>query len=191
MPASNICTRAREYSESQPLEKIEIPHPTKPACRLHKIVLRRQLPDSIADITADDISNLRSALDIAAYTVAVASGVQNPKNCAFLFAGSLAQMKNALGRSKGLPATMQSLFVRFRPYLGGDGILWALNEMCNTDKHKMLRPIRRCPSADRVAEILCIFKFHRFIHDSSRSKKLSISRGFHAFFELQTSGRCR
>jgi hypothetical protein len=138
---AELYEKVNEYSEAQPLEKVEVPHPTMPGHQLHKIVLRRPLPHSIADITGDIVSNLRSGLDIAAYTVAVASGCQNPKNCAFPFAGSLAQMANSLGRSKDLPPPMQSLFVGFQPYLGGDDTLWALNEMCNTDKHKMLIPV--------------------------------------------------
>jgi hypothetical protein len=129
------------YHQDQPLEKVEVPHPTMPGHQLHKIVLRKKLPDSIADITGDILNNLRSALDIAAHTVAGASGAQGPRNSAFPFARNLAQMAQALGRSKDLPETMQSLFVGLQPYLGGDDILWALNEMCNTDKHKMLVPV--------------------------------------------------
>jgi hypothetical protein len=133
--------KVTEFVEAQPLERVEVPHPTMPGHKLHKIVLRHQLPDSVADITGDIINNLRSALDIAAYTIAVSSGVQSPKNCAFPFARSLPQMAQSLGRCKDLPETIQSLFIGLRPYLGGDNTLWALNEMCNTDKHKMLVPI--------------------------------------------------
>jgi hypothetical protein len=50
-------------------------------------------------------------------------------------------MANSLGRSKDIPAPIQSLFVGFQPYLGGNDALWALNEMCVTDKHKMLIPV--------------------------------------------------
>jgi hypothetical protein len=87
------------------------------------------------------VHNLRSALDTAGYDIAVASGVTSPKNSAFPFAGSIGQMANALGRSKDLPPQIQSLFCGFQPYPGGDDLLWALNEMCNTDKHRMLIPM--------------------------------------------------
>ncbi len=50
-------------------------------------------------------------------------------------------MANSLGRSKDLPEPMKSLFVGFQPYLGGNDALWALNELCVTDKHKMLIPM--------------------------------------------------
>lgn len=131
----------KKYSEAQPLEKIEVSHPAKPDHILHKVVVKDPLPNSVADLAGDIVNNLRSALDIATYTLAVKSGCEKPKNCAFPFAGSLAQMANSLGRSKDLPLPIQSLFVGLQPYLGGDDILWALNEMCNTDKHKMILPV--------------------------------------------------
>jgi len=109
--------------------------------QVHKIKLTQPLPVSVADITGDIVINLRSALDNAGYEVAVASGVVNPKNSAFPFAGSVDKMANALGRSKDIPQQIQSLFCGFQPYPGGDDLLWALNEICNTDKHKMLIPV--------------------------------------------------
>ena len=99
------------------------------------------LPSSLADITGDIVQNRRNALDNAAYAVSVASGRTDPKFTAFPFAGSVSQMPQALGRSKDLPPQIQSMFVGFQPYLGGDDLLWALNEMCVSDKHKMLIPI--------------------------------------------------
>jgi hypothetical protein len=138
---ADLYQKINAYTQENPLEKVIEPHPTMPGHQLHKLKLTRSLPSSFGDITGDIVHNLRSALDVAAYSIAVGSGCQNPKYSAFPFAGSLSQMRQALGRTKDLPVPIQSLFVGFQPYLGGDDLLWALNEMCNTDKHKMLIPM--------------------------------------------------
>ena len=124
-----------------PYERVIEPHPDKPDHVIHKIKMTKEIPAPIADITGDVVNNLRNALDNAGYAVAVASGKVDPKFTAFPFAGSVGQMANSLGRSKDVPKEIQSLFCRFQPYLGGDDILWALNEICNGDKHKMVIPI--------------------------------------------------
>jgi hypothetical protein len=50
-------------------------------------------------------------------------------------------MVSSIGRAKDLPPQIQSLFCGFQPYLGGDDLLWALNEICVADKHKMVIPV--------------------------------------------------
>jgi hypothetical protein len=101
----------------------------------------KPLPPDIGDICGETAQALRNSLDNAGYEVAVGSGVVDPKYSAFPFARTRSQMVSALGRSKDLPKEIQSLFVGFQPFTGGDDLLWALNEMCNTDKHKMVIPI--------------------------------------------------
>jgi len=117
------------------------PDPDKPGHTIHKIKLTEELSPDIGDIVADIAQNLRNALDNAAYAVAVASGLTDPKNCAFPFARSAAEMASSIGRCKDVPKEIQSLFCGFQPYLGGDDLLWALNEICITDKHKLAVPI--------------------------------------------------
>ncbi len=53
------------------------PHPEKPDHQVHKIKLKTPLPPELADIAGDILHNLRSALDVAAYTVAVGSGCKD------------------------------------------------------------------------------------------------------------------
>ena len=130
-----------EFTRLDPYERVIEPDPNTPEHCIYKIKLTKPIPDGIADIVGDLAHNLRSALDNAGYAVAVASGVADPKFSAFPFAGSVNQMVNALGRAKDVPHQIQSLFCGFQPYLRGDDLLWALNEICNGDKHKMLTPI--------------------------------------------------
>ena len=130
-----------EFVQEDPYERVIEPNAESSEQVVHKIRLTKPLPFAIADITGDIVQNLRNALDNAGYAVSVASGKADPKFSAFPFAGSLAQMPNSLGRSKDLPQPIQSLFFGFQPYFGGDDMLWALNEMCIADKHKMVLPI--------------------------------------------------
>lgn len=108
---------------------------------VHKIRTTQPLPESIGNVLGDLVGNLRSALDVAAYDIAIASGKTNPKFTAFPFAGNIHQMANSLGRSKDLPEKIQPLFCGFQPYLGGDDLLWLLNELCVSDKHKVVIPM--------------------------------------------------
>jgi hypothetical protein len=75
------------------------------------------------------------------YALALAGEVVQPKHSAFPFAGDINKMPNALGRSKDIPEKIHPLLCGFQPYKGGNDLLWALNEIANTDKHKMIIPI--------------------------------------------------
>jgi hypothetical protein len=131
-----------QFQEIDPYERVIEPHPHKPDHQVHKIRMTKELPEAIGDIAFDIVGNLRAALDNAAYSTALA--VAKPgaelKNTAFPFAGSVAQMANSLGRAKDVPREIQSLFFGFQPYFGGDDLLCALNELCNTTKHKIAVP---------------------------------------------------
>jgi hypothetical protein len=129
------------FTRTRPYEAISEPHTTKTDHTIHKLRLTTTLPPIIADICGEIVQGLRSSLDNAAFAVAVGSGKIDPKYCAFPFARNREQMINALGRSKDLPKEIQSLIVGFQPFIGGNDLLWALNEMANADKHKMVIPL--------------------------------------------------
>jgi len=138
---ANLEREVTWFQMSNPYTRVIEPHTDRPGHEVHKIKRTKTLPLSINDIAADVVGNLRNSLDNASYGIAVASGLSNPKCTAFPFAGSVGQMANALGRSKDLPPQIQSLLCGFQPYPGGDDLLWALNEICIADKHKLLIPI--------------------------------------------------
>ena len=131
----------QEFTWKRPYEAVVEPHATKADHKVHKIRLTASLPPIIADTCGEIVQGLRSSLDNATYAIAVASGKTDPKHCAFPFARSRDQMANALGRSKDLPPAIQSLLVGFQPFIGGNDLLWSLNEMCNADKHRMVIPV--------------------------------------------------
>ncbi|MGA9566532.1 MAG: hypothetical protein WBS19_13480, partial [Candidatus Korobacteraceae bacterium] len=132
-----------DFVALQPYARVAEPHPDKPDHVVHKIRLTKSPPEHLTNIVGEVVDGLRSALDTAGYSVAlaVAPPGTDPKHTAFPFARTAAQMANALGRSKDVPPQIQSLFCGFQPYLGGDDLLWALNEICNTNKHKIVVPI--------------------------------------------------
>jgi len=130
------------FHQLYPCEEVVEPHPNKPGHQVRKIRLTQTVPSDIAHITAEIVGNLRSALDAAGYSIALASGKGDPKSSAFPFAGSVNGMASQLsGRCKDIPSNIQSLFCGFQPYPGGDDLLWALNEICNTEKHKIVIPV--------------------------------------------------
>ncbi len=118
------------------------PHPDIPDREIHKLKLARDIKpelDTISDLVAEVAIALRSSLDNAGYAIAVAVG-KGTKNCAFPFAPDLKDMPGSLGKSKDLPPEIQSLFCGFQPYKGGNVLLWAVNEICNADKHRITHP---------------------------------------------------
>jgi len=69
-------------------------------------------------------------------------GLDNPRSAKFPFGPTKADMRNNLnGGCKDLPPEIRDLFVVFEPYKGGNNNLWAMNELCNAPKHKMIYPI--------------------------------------------------
>ena len=95
---------------------------------IHKIKFVKSLPPILTVVVGEAANSLREALDNAGYAVAVASGRIKPRHCAFPFAGSLTEFEtNALGRCKDIPQEIVALFARFKPYKGGNDLLWALN----------------------------------------------------------------
>lgn len=137
----NLQGKVSDFVKSGPYHEVIDPHPDKPDHEIHKIKPTREFSremDDIGDDFGEFVSNLRSALDNAGYTIASATGIRDPKNCNFPFAGSLDDWNT--GRCAELPREIQSLFFGFQPYFGGDDLLCAINAACNTDKHRSVLP---------------------------------------------------
>jgi hypothetical protein len=109
--------------------------------KIHKIKLKREFPTAITQFTVEAVQHLRSSLDHAAYTTAVLSGTLNPRDAYFPFCGKATDIDNILkGRCGDIPADIQMLFRSFKPYPCGNDLLWALNRVCNTQKHGFVIP---------------------------------------------------
>lgn len=129
-----------DFRYRNPYKKVVELHPDKPRHTIHKVVPSEPIPDSTIDLTAEIVGALRTALDSAVFDIALATGVADPRNAAFPFAGTLGEMAGALGRCKDIPEPIKSLMCGFAPYRGGNETLWTLNKLCNTDKHRILEP---------------------------------------------------
>jgi hypothetical protein len=139
----DLQAKVSAFIQSNPYHRIVDPDANKPDHEVHKIKPVRELGremNDIGDTFGEFVINLRSALDNAGFAIATATGKSNAKNCNFPFAGSLADLNSAIGRCADLPTGIQSLFIGFQPYFGGDDLLCAINSACNTDKHRSVIP---------------------------------------------------
>jgi len=110
--------------------------------QLHKIRFSRSLPDDLPSILFDAVGNLRAALDQCGYACAVAAKSTSTKHIKFPIAKDKAHfLKTVPGCCKDLPSEIIALFRRCNAYKGGNEVLWALNELCNTKKHLSLVPM--------------------------------------------------
>ncbi len=142
--------KIREFHDLDPYEKVIEPD-VRPGWEVHKIKLVKPFPEAFANLTSDIVVNLRSALDNAGYAIAVAIGTPEAKNTAFPFAKDVASMVSSIGRSASLPKEIQSFFCGLQPYQGGNTLLWAINEMCNGNKHKFLTPMSTVMGRGKVS----------------------------------------
>lgn len=137
----DLTREVNAFLKEDPYEVFTEPHPSKAEHVVYKVRLR-PLPSALAEITGDAVNNLRSALDHAMYAVAVASGCDSPKNAYFPFSRTAADFENNLrGRCKDVPKEIYPLLRAFKPYNGGNQLLFALNIVCTGDKHKILIPV--------------------------------------------------
>lgn len=109
----------------------------------------KSTPITLADAVNDAFEPLRKALDHVGYAVAKATG-QRGKKCAFPFGDTERELR-ARGATKGssseIPPEVFELLVSFHPYKDGDQRLWALNEIANASKHRMVMAFPASPNS--------------------------------------------
>ena len=127
------------YRLSGPVAKI-LEDDTKANEKILKLKLIKPVPDSLRTIAFDAVNNLRSVLDQATYAVCMAAGGKG-KDTYFPFGDTPAEVKSRHAQaSKEIPAPMFAFMESLKPYKGGDDLLWSLNKLCNTEKHRFLVP---------------------------------------------------
>lgn len=110
--------------------------------RFHVLKFDRKIPDSWAEAGVEAIEGLRSALDQCGYAVAVRAGISEPRNAYFPFGDTVIDLDaSTKGRCKDLPPEISALFRSFDSHQGGNYTLWALNKLCNANKHRLLMPV--------------------------------------------------
>lgn len=136
-----------EFIESDPYSRVVEIDPNTSE-EVHKIKLAKPMPVALPGLAADAVNNMRSALDQAIYTLTGA------RNTYFPIARTQSDFENAVkGRCKDLPEEIIELIRTLKPYKGGNNLLWALNELCNTNKHSFISPVAMASGGTYVKRI--------------------------------------
>ena len=107
-----------------------------------KIRFRHTIPLEMSSVVSDIANNLRDALDHIGYATAIAGGKSDTKCANFPFGKTSEDLEHSIRRrSKDIPNDILALFRAFKPYKGGNDLLYALNSIANTKKHRVLSPM--------------------------------------------------
>jgi hypothetical protein len=122
---------------------------------LYKAKLVKPMPVRLPGIAFDIVSGLRSALDLAGYSAAIAGGKSEASGtrirAGFPFRDFLSEIEGArTGESKDIPKEIFDVMVSFKPYKGGNDLLWALNKLTNTEKHRIVVPANVATGATSI-----------------------------------------
>jgi hypothetical protein len=109
---------------------------------VHAIKFIRTFPNSWIDAAVEALEALRSALDQAGYAAATLGGAVSPKNAYFPIVDTDTELDRVTkGRCRDLPQKVSALFRGFDAQEKGNYPLWALNKLCNANKHRLLIPV--------------------------------------------------
>ena len=106
-----------------------------------KVKLTKPLPGGLAGNAFDALNGLRSALDQLGYAIATCIDPTKGGYAHFPFGSNLQNVQSLKKRgSKDLPQEVFDLMVAYKPYKGGNDLLWALNKLENSQKHEVVIP---------------------------------------------------
>lgn len=138
------------FFNSRPYKKI-IEHNGKNRSDTHKIKLTQQIPGQFRGKARHIASDIRSSLDHLGYASALSSEKNKPRKTMFPFARSVDEKENVRKRNcKDIPLEIFQTFWSFQPFIGGDNILWSLNEIANCNKHRSIVPIAQELSGEQM-----------------------------------------
>jgi hypothetical protein len=189
----NLHAEFSAFVESNPYTKLveEDPH-----CGfdIHKVKLTRNIPEKLSRDTVTVAIALRSALDHAGYAAALACGNKKLRATYFPFARTALDLDNVINRRcKDVPTDIVALFRSFKPYLGGDDLLWALNEIANGGKHRMITAVGQGIGGGVINNFRCTGGVRDFAFpprwDSAKGEMVlcSIKHGAEAQYDLDIS----
>jgi hypothetical protein len=139
--AAQIESKAKTFFDTKPYASFIEDDPDG-ISKLHKVKLTQVIPEEIDHLTTECAEAMRSALDYCGYSAALLAGSGNlGSGTYFPFGDSATGLDHTIKRNcRKIPADIVALFRAFKPYLGGDDLLYALNQMCGRTKHRMIVP---------------------------------------------------
>ena len=137
--SENFRIESKRYLNNDPFARVaELDSRTGET--VHKLKLARPIPSQLETLASDAVYNLRSTLDQIGYAVSIAAGGRG-KSTYFPFGDTPSEVKSrGTTSSKEIPHQIFTLMESFQPHLGGNDLLWSLNKIGNTDKHRFLVP---------------------------------------------------
>jgi hypothetical protein len=107
---------------------------------IHKIRLTKRFPYRWRILATEVIEHTRSSFDHATWASAyLLTKNPNLEFGIFPFVKNPIHLANKIkGVSKDCPAEVQALLASFKPYQGGNDLLYVLNDMCNLSKHALV-----------------------------------------------------
>lgn len=117
---------------------------SEPGYKLHKFRLLEPVPYAdFSFVIGDAVSNIRAALDHAVFCCAILNGNPDPKfrTCSFPFGNDPASFDNGVNGCTSVPEQIRACLRNFQAYKGGNTTLWAINYLCNRDKHALITPV--------------------------------------------------
>jgi len=111
--------------------------------RLVKAFRIIEIPIRASTILGDALGQIRSSLDHLAVGLAKFNGAENTRTVSFPFAKTKKNFESDFiqNQIKKLSQKHIKMICDLEPYKGGNDLLWAINEACNTDKHDLLVPV--------------------------------------------------
>jgi hypothetical protein len=109
---------------------------------IHKFRLDKAIPDILTQRAVSALENLRAALDLAVSEVGYLASAPKLDKLAFPFCAADTDLAGRIGGCcNGIPNEIKTLLASYKPYLGGEDVLWAINELCRASKHRFILPV--------------------------------------------------
>lgn len=141
----------QRFFDAKPYAVFQEPD-VQPGYEIVKTKLSRPMPSRWPHDAFCIFNTIRSTLDQCGWAAArLAKNIGG--NTYFPFADSEADVdRMRTGRCKDVPPDIFTLFRAFKPYKGGDDLLWSLNQATNASKHRFIVPVLSDPGSVRIIE---------------------------------------
>lgn len=115
---------------------------------VYKFKLIKAMPEELSGLAFEIANYLRSALDQCMFAI-------GGKGTYFPVASDAAHLpKGIKGRCKNVHRDIIAFIETVKPYKGGNDLIWALNELANSNKHAVLCPIAVYTSGFRLESLM-------------------------------------